>query len=54
MPERPFEVGNPVLSVSQTDIIYYGSDLQDYLENAAVKASNAGRILGFCPDYQDR
>jgi hypothetical protein len=30
LPETPNETGNPVLSVHQSDIIYYGSDLQDY------------------------
>jgi len=33
MPERPLEAGNPVFSVYQTDIICYGADLRDYLEN---------------------
>lgn len=33
MPDRPNEAGNPVFSVWQTDIIYYGSNLQNYLEN---------------------
>jgi hypothetical protein len=33
MPDRPHEAGNPVFSVHQTDIIYYGFDLQDYLEH---------------------
>jgi len=33
LPERPSKVGNPVFSVYQTDIIYYGSDLWNYLEN---------------------
>lgn len=31
LPERPHEMGNPVFSVSQSDIIYYGLDLADYL-----------------------
>ncbi|MCI0380890.1 MAG: hypothetical protein L0215_25180 [Gemmataceae bacterium] len=31
MPDRPHEPGNPVFSVHQTDIIYYGIDLRDYL-----------------------
>lgn len=31
LPERPFEAGNPVFSVYQTDIIYYGQNLWDYL-----------------------
>jgi hypothetical protein len=32
IPEMPHETGNPVLSVHQSDIIYYGSDLADYFE----------------------
>ena len=31
MPEHPHEMGNPVFSVHQTDIIYYGVDLRNYL-----------------------
>ena len=31
MPDRPQLPGNPVFSVHQTDIIYYGADLRDYL-----------------------
>lgn len=33
IPDRPNEEGNPIFSVYQTDIIYYGGDLADYLEN---------------------
>jgi len=33
MPDRPREAGNPVYSVHQTDIIYYGLDLLDYLDH---------------------
>jgi hypothetical protein len=33
MPEEPHEAGNPVFSVHQTDIIYYGFDLADYLRH---------------------
>lgn len=32
MPATPVEAGNPVFSVYQTDIIYYGYDLASYLE----------------------
>jgi hypothetical protein len=32
LPERPAEAGNPVFSVYQTDIIYYGASLEEYLE----------------------
>lgn len=31
MPDRPCEHDNPVFSVHQTDIIYYGINLRDYL-----------------------
>ncbi len=31
IPEQPHTAGNPVFSVYQTDIIYYGSDLISYL-----------------------
>ena len=33
MPDRPQVAGNPVLSVHQTDIIYYGFDLDDYFRH---------------------
>lgn len=33
MPSPPINEGNPVLSVYQTDIIYYGYDLTSYLSN---------------------
>ncbi len=33
IPDRPEEVGNPIFSVWQTDVIYYGCDLPEYLEN---------------------
>jgi len=33
LPDRPHSAGNPVFSVHQTDIIYYGSDLENYLHN---------------------
>ncbi len=33
MPDEPEQPGNPVFSVHQTDIIYYGFDLADYLRH---------------------
>jgi hypothetical protein len=33
MPDEPNLPGNPVFSVHQTDIIYYGFDLEDYLRH---------------------
>ena len=32
LPEEPHEPGNPVFSVYQADVIYYGADLIDYFE----------------------
>jgi len=31
IPEEPFESGNPVFSVYQTDVVHYGADLHDWL-----------------------
>jgi hypothetical protein len=33
MPDSPHTAGNPVLSIYQTDIIYYGGNLENYLHN---------------------
>lgn len=33
IPSSPHEINNPVFSVYQTDIIYYGSNLWNYFEN---------------------
>lgn len=33
IPDEPHLPGNPVFSVHQTDIIYFGADLADYLRN---------------------
>jgi hypothetical protein len=33
MPDEPQSLGNPIFSVHQTDIIYYGFDLDDYFRN---------------------
>jgi hypothetical protein len=33
MPDRPTRAGNPVISVHQTDLIYYGTTLENYLHN---------------------
>jgi hypothetical protein len=32
IPEKPDECGNPVFSVHQSDIIYYGANLDDYFQ----------------------
>src|SRR5262249_18721978 len=36
IPDEPCESGNPVFSVYQTDVIYYGANLQDWLERESV------------------
>ncbi len=33
IPDYPCKAGNPIFSVHQTDIIYYGTDLFNYVEN---------------------
>ena len=33
MPDRPHDSGNPVFSIHQTDIVFYGRDLLDYLDH---------------------
>lgn len=33
LPTEPMAAGNPVFSIYQSDIIVYGSDLRDYLQN---------------------
>jgi len=33
LPAEPSESGNPVFSIYQTDIIYYGANLEHYFEN---------------------
>jgi hypothetical protein len=37
MPDRPHERANPVFSVYQTDIIYYGVDLADYFDHEFLR-----------------
>lgn len=41
LPTKPHTSGNPVLSVYQTDIIYYGNDLLDWLEYEFQRTSSA-------------
>lgn len=36
LPAEPHEPGNPVFSVYQSDVIYYGADLEDYFEREFV------------------
>ena len=43
MPDRPHAAGNPVFSVHQTNIIYYGADLRDYLLHEFLGDKDLGR-----------
>lgn len=36
LPAEPHEAGNPVFSIYQADIIYYGADVADYFERELV------------------
>jgi len=36
LPAAPNKAGNPVFSIHQSDIIYYGSDLENYFEREIV------------------
>jgi hypothetical protein len=42
MPSEPYLPGNPVFSVHQTDIIYYGVDLRDYLIHEFLAREDVG------------
>ncbi len=42
IPDRPYKAGNPVFSVHQTDIIYYGCDLRDYFIHEFFSGSEVG------------
>ncbi|MBC9880191.1 hypothetical protein G8O24_22945 [Bradyrhizobium sp. INPA01-394B] len=39
LPAEPNEPGNPVFSIYQSDLIYYGADLADYFERDFVDPS---------------
>ncbi len=44
LPAEPTEAGNPVLSVYQSDIIYYGRDLGDYFSREF--GGGTGPVIG--------
>ena len=44
LPAAPHQFGNPVLSVYQADIIYYGRNLVDYLDNEFLR--DRWRVFG--------
>lgn len=54
LPAEPSEPGNPVFSIYQTDIIYYGANLDHYFQNEFGSWSSleetAYRYIRFWPD----
>ncbi len=54
MPDDPPLAGNPVFSVYQTDIIYYGYDLTSYFENEFAVETNGYHIRGYRPDISQK
>ena len=48
IPDEPHLPGNPIFSVHQTDIIYYGKDLTNYLANEFLPDEEH-----YFPDYAD-
>lgn len=42
IPAEPHLPGNPIFSVHQTDIIYYGIDLRDYLIHEFLARDDVG------------
>lgn len=43
IPETPHEAGNPVFSVMQADVIYYGANLAEYFANEFGGTHHIGR-----------
>lgn len=54
LPAEPFEAGNPVFSIYQSDIIYYGANLEHYFSNEfggwTSREPNAYRHIRFWSD----
>jgi hypothetical protein len=55
LPAHPCEAGNPVFSVYQSDIIYYGADLAHYIDNEtrgwSAREPEAYRLIPFWSDF---
>ncbi len=47
IPDDPPLAGNPVFSVYQTDIIYYGYDLASYFENEFSEGAEGYHVSGY-------
>lgn len=44
IPEDPHESGNPVFSVMQSDVIYYGANLEEYFANEFGEPYRIGSV----------
>lgn len=44
IPETPQEAGNPVFSIMQSDVIYYGANLTDYIANEIGRLQPVGPV----------
>lgn len=57
LPADPCEAGNPVLSIHQSDIIYYGANLAHYFENEfgnwSARDDSAYRHIRFWSDFAE-
>lgn len=56
LPEQPHKVGNPVFSVMQSDVIYYGADLTDYFAaefGLGPPSDRRGREIRRIPFWSD-
>lgn len=56
IPEEPHEAGNPVFSIMQSDVIYYGADLAEYFANefGGTYRISAVRRIRFWSDLVER
>ena len=53
LPEMPFEEGNPVFSVYQTDIIYYGDSLVNYFHHEFMRERKLAENIKYIPFWSD-
>ncbi|MGH7025253.1 MAG: SMI1/KNR4 family protein [Caulobacteraceae bacterium] len=54
LPATPREAGNPVFSVYQSDVIYYGTDIADYFDREFVHPSKRmGEVTKYIPFWSD-
>jgi|SRR6478609_10210085 len=52
IPEEPHQAGNPIFSVMQADVIYYGADLAEYFANEFDGTWKIGRTR-YIPFWSD-